>query len=214
MIIFRWWYFTGIAGLALCVFGSIETNLALQSGTAPIVVTIDDLEGGQQLAQPFVRLGEHVALEQLGVTHRRRRGQAKVLYPLVGVNHPIVRALQSPPSSKAGLPGFEDLHVFALRDGDSLARGAPRLASVEGTVFAFDALSSTEQNLVTLAVPNVDRERVRVLEVGRRPRPLIVAIGCLIAGVLLLLAAIRLFRGPRKPKAPPADRPFLHDGLK
>lgn len=213
MIIFRWWYFTGIAGVGLCVFGSIETNLALQSGTTPIVVTIADLEGGQPLAQPFVRLGEHVALERLGVSHRRRRGQSKVLYPLVAVDHPIVRALREPPASKSDLPGFADCHVFALRDDDRLAPTTPRVAAVEGTVFAFDGLSSDEQRLVTLAVPSVDRERVRVLEVGRRPRPLFVAIGCLIAGVLLLLAAIRLFRGPRQPKAPPPDRPFLHDGL-
>lgn len=227
-IIFRWWYFAGIAGIGLTIYGGVETKLALQSSSEPIAVTIDDLDSGTPLAQPFVRLGAHVALEPLGVARRAKRSKtSKVVYPLVGVEHPIVRALADRPRTKSELPGFADCHVFALRQGTVLSTAARTGEGLEGTVFDFEELSTEERNLVTLAVPSVDRAAVRVLEVGRRPKPLALVIGSLLAGITLVGLAIRLFRGvranqpskpkkpkePREPKPPKADQPFLHEGL-
>lgn len=218
-IIFRWWYFAGIAGIGLTVYGGFESRLAMRSGAEPIAVTIDDLEACKALAQPYVRLGEHVALEPLGISHRAKRGASTVVYPLVAPENPIVRALADRPQTKSELPGFADCHVFALREGVSLSQSSRMGVALEGTVFDFEGLSAAERNLVTLAVPNVDRTAVRVLQVGRRPKPLVLTFAMTLAGLALLGLAIRLFRGPRstrqkKPVKPAElDKPFLHEGL-
>jgi len=221
-VIFRWWYFTGMAGIGLTVYGAIETNLALRTNSEPIAVTMADLESDKPLAQPYVRLGEHVALELLGTsTNSKKVADRKTLYPIVGVDHPIVEALEKKAKSKSDLPGFSDCHVFALRNGPAATPKVRRSAAAEGVVFGFDELSEIEQRLVSIVVPSVDRAAVRVIELDRRPVPLVRCLGALVAGLAFTALAIRLYRRrsssdskkpPKPPKQPAKPRPVRKRG--
>ena len=208
LIVFRWWYWAGMAGVALFAHGAIESTLALKAGSEPIAVSVEDLASGKPLAQRWVTVGRHVALEPLGTSWRGKRGKgSKVLYPLAEPDDPIVGALAPGKGKlKSDLPGFDTCHVFALRGGTTLAKTACDVEASEGVVFEFDELSTNEQSLVTLAIPKVDRTKVRVVELGRRPEPLAFAVGTLVAGNVLLYVAIRLFRAKRAQKAAKAGK--------
>ncbi len=207
LIVFRWWYFAGMAGVALFAHGAIESTLALKAGSEPIAVSVEDLASGKPLEQRWVTLGRHVALEPLGISWRAKRDRgSKVVYPLAEPGDPIVGALlQGKWKLKSELPGLDTCHVFALRGGTTLAKTTHDVAAIDGVVFDFDELSPNEQNLVTLAIPNVDRTKVRVLELGRRPEPLAIAVATLLAGNVLLYVAIRLFRARRAAKRSAAE---------
>jgi len=196
LIVFRWWYWIGAAGVALFAHGAVESTLALKAGSEPIAVSVEDLASGKPLTQRWVRLDRLVALEPLGMAWRaKRRGSSKVLFPLAAPGDPIVSALASSsrPSSKSDLPGFAALHVFALRRGTTLGEATRDIASIEGVVFEFDELSTEEQNLLVRVKPDVDRDAARVVELDRQPKSLAFSVGVLIVGNVMLYVALRLF---------------------
>lgn len=209
LIVFRWWYWIGATGVALFAHGAIESTLALKAGSAPIAITVEDLAAGKPLSQSWVRLDRCVALEPLGASWRaKRRGKAKVLFPLVAQSDPIasVMASQPGPKAKSELPGFAALHVFALRRGTQLAAASREVGSIEGVVFEFDELSTEEQNLVTRVMPSVDRAAVRVVELDRRPESLAFSLGTLLVGNVMLYVAIRMFFERRAADAAKKER--------
>ncbi len=75
LIIFRWWYFLGIAGVSLTAFGVIETGHALDNEPEPAQVSLAGLESGAAPAQTFVRLGTNVAMYPMLAYEERRSGR-------------------------------------------------------------------------------------------------------------------------------------------
>lgn len=205
LIIFRWWYFLGLGGLGLVAVGVVETNLALESGSEPLSVSLDDLQSGQPVVKPYVRLGEHVALYPYAAYVEK--GASKrvdtVLVPIVDPGHVILHELQEAARSKDPQPPeLRRVHVFLQTKGDAALQAEPRkVAQLEGIVRRYDKVSSDVRNLVRTIDPQIDTTKVRVIEAGRRPKALAVTIGMVVAGVALLVLAVRKFRGPRPPAA-------------
>ena len=73
IIVWRWWYFLGIAGIVLTVWGGAETRHATASGSEPADVAVADLQRGAAGPQPWVRLGEHLAPYSVAGTPRTGR---------------------------------------------------------------------------------------------------------------------------------------------
>src|SRR5687767_7201750 len=95
LVIFRWWYFAGLAGVGAMAFGGIETSLALKSGAEPTPVTIEQLSTGSAPAEPWVRLGAHVALhDQVFALEAKGRVKA-AFHPAVAADHPYNEAWQA-----------------------------------------------------------------------------------------------------------------------
>lgn len=235
LIVFRWWYFAGVLGLALLIYGGSEARLALQSTSEPVAISFADLEKNDLGAMRHVRLGQHVALEALGVSLTRgsRETVEKVAYPLLAIDDPYLQRVAAlDPSKEQKVPDLNDAHVIAVRsvvsDNGELRDTFETVDAVEGVLFDYAALDLDERKLVDALAPQVAHGRVRIIEIGRHPKPLALAIAIAIVGLASLGLAIRLFRGPRpkKPVEPstpespsgpetPAkqDLPYLHEGL-
>jgi hypothetical protein len=204
LIIWRWWYFAGLAGVGCIAYGVVETGVAMRSGQEPMAVAFADLEQGKPLEQPYVRLGEHFALD-VRVTRSGRKGsKAKTMYPLVRVDHPALQTLVANPRV-LGSAMRAGVRVLGLTNGPATWSQPQRFEHVDGLVSTFEELSSDERELVTRLLPGVDTGKVRVIEIGRRPKPLFIGLGALAVGIGALWWAIRRFRGPRpKRTKPPA----------
>ncbi|MCA8947922.1 MAG: hypothetical protein KDE27_00370 [Planctomycetes bacterium] len=211
IIIWRWWYFLGLGGAGLMIWSNVEMRHSLASGTSPVEVTIEALQRGDPVAQPYVRVGEHEALFGLGLEGGRKRKVDWVVYPVVDRNHRYVTAWRElerryPDPRRAprgALPQLDGASVFVLDKrpgsrGQVHLRPAPNLvAAAEGLLFRWDDLDRHETDALLAIQPQLDRSRAFVLEIARRPRPLWLCVVLATLGTILLVVAIRLFRKGR-----------------
>lgn len=209
LVIFRWWYFLGIAGIGLTTVGAIETKLAARAGSSPIAVSLDALERGEAPDQPYAALGEHVALFNHTVQYGRKGGIDWSCYPVIGKDHAYLKdwrtcleRYETPADIPArDVPRLKDVVVFVKsaewKHQSVIPSDIRTIDRLEGILFRFDQLSGPEKDAVRAVAPLRDEARTFVLEAHRHPWPLWkgVAIGGL--GVALILQAIRLFRRPR-----------------
>lgn len=219
IVVWRWWYWLGLGGIALIGWSTVEAKHATASGTQPIEVSLADLAAGAAIAQPYVRLGEHVALyaDSIGWGPRRGNRLDWSIYPVVPPDHGYLEAWRKlaerypdPDDVPAGaIPRLEQVHALVLtkrwRTTDANPGGNEQVAGLEGLRFRYDELDRDESSVVNELLPDFDPERLWVLEEGRRPRPLWLCWALGAAGVVLLVQAVRLFRGKRAPAPVPAE---------
>lgn len=217
IIVWRWWYFLGLAGLFLTVWGSIEVKHSAASGASPVAVSIDHLDRGEDVEQPFVRIGAHVALYGF-TTSWVSEGEDRIhwsIYPVVPEGHAFVRALAAASGGDARddheLPELESVHTFILTDKwrreRDLPGGLAAVAKAEGMLFRWSDLDKDEREVVRSIQPQVDPERVRLLELGRSPKPMWLCLAACAVGAVAGLIAIRLFFRGRAEGNVAADEP-------
>ncbi len=217
IIVFRRWYFVGVTGLALTIWGAVEAKHSTRSKSEPIDVEIEALHDGDDLEQPYVRLGRHIALHDQTIMWGPERGDRIdwVLYPIVPSEHPYVAALDriseryeaGDEVPEAEWPVLWGVNAFVLckqwGDESQVPLQSEAEHNVEGIVFTWDDLDKDEKDGLRMLCRDLDKSRVRVLEFGRRPKPFWVMALLGTAGVLLLGLAVKLFFGTKK-KAPAA----------
>jgi hypothetical protein len=123
-IVFRAWYFAGIAGVALTVYGANETRLRLNASALPDVVSVADLEQGRRPQQPFVKLDRHFAVYEATVYETRRERIKRAVYPLLSPRHPWLvawdelRAMYPDQNQipRGEVPALAPIKVLALTD--------------------------------------------------------------------------------------------------
>ena len=204
ILVLRWWYFAGIAGIAATAFGCIETKLAFDSGAEPTPVTIEQLSTGVVPTQPWVRLGPHVALLDHAVWLESRGRVRSAFHPVVAESHPYIEAwrvlakryarVEDVPVGQ--LPLLDSIRVLVQTKTKPANASRATVEGVEGMLFSGSTLSPDERDLVEDRLSVRDVQRLLVLEAGRRPWPVAVAIGTTVLGLLTIVWAIRRFRRP------------------
>lgn len=195
-IIFRGWYFAGVAGLGLAVYGSIETQLAFATASQPEAISVAELESGKRPKQSFVRIDKHHAVYENIVCQKKRNRIRDAVYPILSLQHPWCVAwgkllekygdtASVPPSE---IPGLSGPAVLVLTDRFDDRSDVPSGRVDEGSVgilFEYDELDSKGRELVDIGT-RFNHKQTVILELGRRPKPLWV--GLLLAAVGLLLS--------------------------
>lgn len=210
-IIFRWWFFAGALGIGLLVKGGVEAQLASKCSDEPTPIEVKDLESGAQLDQPYVKVGQHVALYRETVTRQRKTGTVEsVMYPIVEEGHPYLEAWERL-LTKYGcyedipigqIPTLDGVRVLVLAgpktpSWDEAQRGQSRVETqVVGVAFPFAKLSKDEKEEVQAALERHDLSQVIVVQAGRTPMPITHCIAFLVCGAVALGWAIKRFRRP------------------
>ena len=207
IIIWRWWYVFGIAGLALTIWASAETRHAAASTSVPVDVAASALQRGDEAEQPFVRIGSHVALYDHAVGWGPEIGDRLdwAVYPIVSADHPYLEAWRELERRYADLDDVPDdevpvlagAHLFVRterwRTVDAMLPGFEQVESVEGLLFDYSGCSRDERSVLREIQSELDKSRLRLLEEGRRPRPLWLCVALGVLGVSLLVLAVRSF---------------------
>jgi hypothetical protein len=206
LIIYRWWYFLGLAGVGFTGFGLFEMSDAWANGSEPAPISLASLEAGTKPPQTYVSIGEHVALFPF-LSSRQKAGVVEATcYPIVSRDHEYLRAwgklgerygTASVPAEE--VPELMNARVYVLdkRPQQSIAnlqKDRRERESIEGIFVA--GVGAEDHALLAASGTEGDR-RVLVLDAGRRPRPLSTCVQYLVLGVVLLGAAVgRLVRTP------------------
>ena len=176
LVIFRWWYFLGIAGLGLAVTGAPELALALRASADPAPTELTQLGVDGRIAEPHVRIGDHAAHYSKGrvVTRSSKWRRSWFYYPV----------------------GQEPLHVVARTAVPS--GGLPRHDHAEpelvGIAEPLDEYDPVEQAAVLSMLSGADPKQVVVIERDKHPN-FLAALTKLLGSILLFAwAALRFFR--------------------
>ena len=184
LIVWRRWYFAGVLGAGLAIHGAPELALALHTNSEPVTVALDELVARPEIENPYVRIGEHVAMHGSGTTFRTgyRVRKERCAYP-------IVAAGRAPDAA-------QPFHVFVLANG-RLDR-SPRVtaAGLSGIARPLTALGNPERRIIGALARGEDG--VVVIERDRRPH-LLVSLLEVLASAVFLAWAVSLFMSARKP---------------
>lgn len=211
LIVFRWWYFVGIAGLVLAVKGGIELNLASKVADEPQVVQLADLENGVAPDQPFVKIETHYAAFDRAVYFERKGRITELVYPIVSEQHPwslqcgeLIDKYGDPAKVPVGeVPRLEPLVLVTtsrFKRTSEVPEAGDQPAAM-GILERYGELSSDTRELVDMLSP-LRRDRVFVIELGRTPMSGLVALVMLLGGLSLIGWAISLFFGKRRETGP------------
>lgn len=193
--------FRGIRLLAITLGGGIAlihsgwNDLVLRQGTSesPVEVSIEQLEAGELPDSPFWRIGEHVAMTNVGVyQYSRHRGEkaeptAKTAvqfyyYPVISKQHSLLAGAPSMgnPSvafdrvSMPASPAFEDFTVLVktrrYATVGALPTRATEGAQIQGMAINRVArLSDKERKEFATLFPHLDLDKLVIFEEGRSP---------------------------------------------
>lgn len=217
LILFRWWYFLGVGGLFATGFGAVELRHALANSGEPVAIELAELEVGVAPAQPFVRIGAHLALyPHLAFETRQRRGGntgpdgkiTKSCYPIVSAGHAYLQAWErvserypTEDIPDAEVPKLAGVRVFVFdtrwTERTQLPTAFTRGDMIEGILTPVPDLRPDERELLTLAADGPVDSTTYLLEAGRRPRSVATCVQYLAVGLGLLAVAVwRFFRKP------------------
>jgi hypothetical protein len=185
IIIFRWWFFVGIAGLGAGVYGGRELELARHASPEPVPMELAALEAGEMPAQPHIRIGAHVAQFDACLSVSRGSRLEAIYYPITtpgagpGRRTVVVKSKQ-----------FERL--------DQVPGTQRTVPGLSGILTTAAEVTTKDRDAVLRMVGARDARAVPVLEAHRRPKPELECWIWSIAGGLLLLLAVHLFRVRRR----------------
>lgn len=208
IIVWRWWYFLGIAGIVLVTWGAVETGHATASGAEPADVAVAALQRGDGGTQPFVRIGEHVALygHAVGWGDEDNDRLDWSIYPIIAKDHAYLAAWHALDERypnpddipESEYPRLDGVNVFVMTERwktvDDMQDGSELVSGLEGLLFEYEKMDKDEIGALRSIQPSLDQAHVRLLEEGRRPRPLWLCLTLGVGGVLLIGQAVRSFR--------------------
>lgn len=195
-------------------------ELVLSEGTTsePQDVEIKDLERGNIPFNNHVRVGKHVAVYPAAVFQYEQSSwfsgepdrSTKVnycYYPIVSTSHPLLRRLERLKRQYRGLENVpENVPLTDSRNIAMLVKtrrfktiGAipftiETTAEVHGVVTnKVSSLGGDEAKLIKESFPNLDLDRVLILDVGRTPTSLAASLGMICGGGVLILIGVGIF---------------------
>lgn len=204
----RLYIFLVVVGIALAGYGGREYMLGKDSSAEPEAITIEQLETGVP-DNPYRRLGRHVAvLDNVVYQEVKRNGSSSVdysYYPAVSdlewqvalAKHgigpdqkfdvgPIVRSLPIKVVVKTRRWKTVDELKAELQRDENLFR-----QELIGTVTnRIDSIGSKEAELLKQASPSFDPNTTVIIEEGRKPTGVGVAIALIAGGVALAVSPV------------------------
>lgn len=212
--------------LALIVIGGFvafmgfeEFKVSSGASAEPVDVELASLEKGGELPNVHARITKHIAV-YAGSVYEYEQGKyesgppgagSKVnhcYYPILSAEHPFIEALAND-NPDADLDNFAVIiKTERFATVGSIPDGFDAVESIQGLVVnRITSLDSEEQDLVRQSFPNVDLNKLLILEDGRAPASIAKSGGMMAGGGLLSLVGLGLLFGigGRKEEAPTAE---------
>jgi hypothetical protein len=185
-----------LLGIGAASYGWTEWTASRDAAAEPVEVDLAKLENGETPANPHVRIGPHVACYGNTLFQYRtekRRGKRKVeatttlthcFYPIVSAAHPSIQKLNEAVEKYGGvdkvpedveLPAIDHFAVIVKTGRFKKFSDIPsvpqrREEQLQGLVInTLRPLKSDEKNLIKEDFPDLDFNKVLVVEDGRKP---------------------------------------------
>jgi hypothetical protein len=217
-----------LVGGCLIWYGVLEQQAGGDASAVAVDVDLGDLEAGKALPGNHIKIGLHHCLYNASV-FEYEDGSGKPtssselvwLYsPIISDGHPYMKGLRELEKTHGDLgnvpreakwPRLENFAVLVKSEAYKTIGEAPKkrkyYESVSGLVInRIESLGDEEKALIRESFPNIDFEKILILEHGREPTSLGGVVAWIGAGALLVLIPILAgIRGMRsKPVHPPA----------
>jgi hypothetical protein len=228
-----------VVGGCLIWFGIQEYRVGSKASSEPVPVELADLEAGAPLPGNHIRVGLHHCMYASSVIEYesddgRMRPSAEVNWtysPLISDKHPYMQKLRELEKQYGGLkriprtadwPALDNFAVLLKSEAYETVKDVPKgrkpYQSVAGLVInVIEPLGDEEKRLIRKGIPNIDFEKVFIVEHGRKPTSAAASIAFIVPGALLVLVPPALMlrrlarRSDRLPAgdsaAPPAPAP-------
>lgn len=195
--------------------GYQEFKVSSGASADPVDVELASLEQGGDVPNTHVRITEHLALYG-GSVYEYEQGKhesgppgagSKVnhcYYPILSAEHPfILSAINDDDSDDTEITDFAVMvKTQRFETVGSIPDGIDAVDAVQGLIVnRITSLDSEEKDLVRSSFPDVNLDRLLILEDGRAPASIAKSGGMMAGGGLLSLVGIGLFFGGRKEEA-------------
>lgn len=204
-----------IGGGFLAFFGYQEFKLGNDASQTPVAVDLAKLEAGEPLPNVHVQVGEHICIYTASVyryntssSDEEATASSKVqfaYFPIISQAHPWFAEARAATARYGGdvdaVPEKEwpEIKQFAV-----LVKTSSRFPTVgsipdewgEGEAVSglvinrVKKLSGEERDMIQQSFPQLDLEKVLILEEGRRPKSAVASLGMAGGGVLLAMAGL------------------------
>ncbi|HHH76218.1 MAG TPA: hypothetical protein ENL03_04250, partial [Phycisphaerae bacterium] len=215
-----WRVFIGllIGGGVMVYFGYTGYRVSQGTSSEPALIELADLEKNMaanagDLDNPYIRIGKHWGEFPLGIYEWEGRENEQVsavskvnhfYYPLTSYNHPYNKEWEKV-NAKYGDKKIPDSEVPRLKYFAVLVKteqystvGAipnePReRATLDGLVInRIDSLDGDEKALIRSDFPNIDFDKVLILEEGRKPQSVTLSLVLMLGGIGLIIGRVVL----------------------
>ena len=192
-------------GLVLAYFGIQEFRVSHGGSSEPTSTELATIEKGSAPANNHVEIGPHYAIyggsvyqyTQGKYDHSAPGSSTKVsycYYPIISGEHPFIQAVMNEEED----PQFGDIAVIVkthrFKTIGQIPEEIVEESSVKGLVVnRIESLDKEERKLLHENFPQVDFEKVLIVEDGRRPASLLKSAGMVGGGALISLIGVALF---------------------
>jgi hypothetical protein len=202
-----------VGGGFLSFMGGQEFLVSRGASSEPAAVELASLEAGEAAPNNHLRVGEHIALYPACVysyqTKKHVAGDpemsAKVnycFYPIISREHEFIRGLidQKEKPEGPGAVAVPTIRQFAVlvktrqfKTIGAIPSDIGTVPSVQGLVInQIDSLDGEEEKLIKENFPQLNVDKVLILEEGRRPASLAKSLGMVAGGVVLVIGGLAL----------------------
>lgn len=182
-----------IGALVLGWWGFKEYRLASGAKAAPQVMSCEVLGASGPGKNAHVTMNDFYMVDHFFVYAEKKRRWEAVWVPVVPLNGTYYQelvALVEKEGDQVELPAPKDFKIIAkfttVQSEHDLIREGDKDSLTGMVINEIDSLGSDEKRLLAQNYPGVDVERCWILEVGRKPKSMMLTLGAM----LLALAAI------------------------
>ncbi|HOX06172.1 MAG TPA: hypothetical protein PK280_07205 [Planctomycetota bacterium] len=209
----RIWLGMAVVGVIVLVYGFNEARVSFGASSKPQEVALADLEAGKAVDNTHLLIGKHVAIftETIFQYEVRKHGPSTVTpstrvdfayYPIISPDHPYVRKCDEVLKKYGGpdkvpekeWPSIGSFAVLVKTSGFATVGNIPtsdaKYDRVQGTVInRIKKLEGQEAELLHGSFPQVNLDKVLILESGRTPTSILLALMIMIVGLGITGAA-------------------------
>lgn len=206
-----------IGGGVLTFFGIQELRVSSGTSSEPADVSLKDLEDGKPIPNNYIKLGKHFAAHHETVYYYSKSKydnsepgpETSITYsyhPVISMDHPFMTELaalflqsKNPknPQPNFSPPKIQKFAVLVKTKKFKKLRDIPKpdvADSIQGLVInEIDSLDSDEKKLISQNFPNLDLDKVLILEEDREPASGLKSWGMILGGAALILVAVGIF---------------------
>lgn len=194
-----------VGGLVLAFFGVQEFRVSQGTSQKATAVDLAKVEAGESPTNHHVEIGNHFAVyggsvyqySQSKHDHSAPGPATKVsycFYPIISAEHPFLTALAREEEN----PEFGTIAVIVkshrFKTIGAIPDGIVEETAVKGLVInRIESLDKEERKLLLENFPQVDLDKVLIVQDGRQPASLVKSAGMIGAGGLISLIGVGLF---------------------
>jgi len=185
-------------------YGWKETVLSRHAKPEAGQVTAESLEEGKIPENGHVLIDHAWALYPYAVYHYSKPNGSNdpatpntkatnVIYPVISLNHPLVKALTSGSTDKNAIDQALAKVAIVVKTNrfatvGSIPSKAQNVDTLEGLIINnVESLEAKDLKLLHESFPEMDASKVVFIEQGRQPKPLLACLGMIAGGVVAAL---------------------------